>query len=154
MVAFELVRSSSIPNTTANGGGLDRKRFTYPKSIYLDQFLRENIELAQQKREQREEMFNQVQQLVKHKKTLTHFDVSLRLPGGQCSDCLIVVWRQDKDTLKDLRSAIFYFENVADAKDDLERRASVQVTTRKLQDILATIEEEIKGLDFFCFQGS
>lgn len=71
-----------------------------------------------------------------------------------CSDCLIVVWWQDKDTLKDLQSAIFYFENVADAKGDLERQVSVQETTRKLQDILTTIEEEIKGLDFFCFQGS
>lgn len=72
VVAFELVRSS----TSASGGGLDRKAFTYPKSIYLDQFLRENVELAQAKRGQRQEMLDEVQRLVLHKKTLTHFDVS------------------------------------------------------------------------------
>jgi hypothetical protein len=56
--------------------------------------------------------------------------------------------------LKDLRSAIFYFENVADAKDDLEREISIQATTRKLKGILTTIEEGIKGSDSFCFPGS
>lgn len=56
---------------------------------------------------------------------------------------------QGKDTLKDLRSAIFYFENVADAKGDLERGNSIQATTRKLKDIVTSIEEGIKGLVFF-----
>lgn len=51
----------------------------YPKSIYLDQFLRVNVELAQGKRAQRREMLEEVQTLVSHKNTLTHFDVSRRL---------------------------------------------------------------------------
>jgi hypothetical protein len=84
VVGFELVRSSSAPGTTANGGGSDRKAFTYPKSIYLDQFLRENVELAQGKRRQRQEMAEEVQQLVKHKKTLTDFDVSHCLQWSRC----------------------------------------------------------------------
>ncbi|KAH0831081.1 hypothetical protein J3R83DRAFT_13627 [Lanmaoa asiatica] len=134
VVAFELVRSSSNTSNTTSGGGSDKKAFTYPKSIYLDQFLRENIGLAQAKREQRQEIFGEVQRLVSHKKTLTHFD--------------------SKDTLKDLRSTIFYFENVADAEDDLERGTSIQATTRKLKGILNTIEEEIKGSDSFYFQAS
>ena len=79
MVAFELVRSSSIPSATASSGGSDRKAFTYPKSIYLDQFLRENVELAQAKREQRREMLEEVQHLLSHKNSLTHFDVSRHL---------------------------------------------------------------------------
>ncbi|KAF8553500.1 hypothetical protein OG21DRAFT_1597694 [Imleria badia] len=127
MVAFELVRSSSTPSTSTSSGGSDRKPFTYPKSIYLDQFLRENVELAQAKREQRLEMLEEAQQLVSHKNTLTHFD--------------------NKDTLKDLRSTIFYFENVADAMDDMERGTSIQTTTRKLKSILTTIEEGIKATD-------
>lgn len=79
VVAFELVRSVSTSSATASGGGIDRKAFRYPKSIYLDQFLRENVELAQAKRGQRQEMFEQIQRLVLHKKTLTQFDVSRRL---------------------------------------------------------------------------
>ncbi|KAF8452404.1 hypothetical protein L210DRAFT_2031624 [Boletus edulis BED1] len=127
VVAFELVRPSSTPGTTANGNGSDRKPFTYPKSIYLDQFLRKNVELAQTKRAQKREMLQEVQQLLLHKNTLTHFD--------------------NKDTLKDLRSAIFYFETVADAKDDLEREVSIQATTWKLKSILTTIEDEVKATD-------
>ncbi|KAG9313733.1 hypothetical protein JVU11DRAFT_6087 [Chiua virens] len=126
VVAFELVRSSTS-NPTVGGAELDRKPFRYPKSIYLDQFLRENVELVQAKRAQRQAMLEEVQQLVLHKKTLTHFD--------------------SKDTLKDLRSAIFYFENVADAKDDAERGASIQATIKKLKSILNTIEEGIKAAD-------
>lgn len=75
VVAFELVRVSSTPSTSSSGGGSDKKAFTYPKSIYLDQFLRENVELAQAKRKQRREMLEEVQRLVLHKKTLSHFDV-------------------------------------------------------------------------------
>ncbi|KAG8215977.1 hypothetical protein J3R82DRAFT_7960 [Butyriboletus roseoflavus] len=127
VVAFELVRSSSTSSTTANGGGIDRKAFRYPTSIYLDQFLRENVELAQAKRAQRQEMLEEIQRLVLHKKTLTQFD--------------------GKDTLKDLRSTIFYFENVADAENDPERGASIQATTRKLKGILNTIEERFKITD-------
>lgn len=91
VVAFELVRSSSAPSTTANGGGSDRKAFTYPKSIYLDQFLRENVELAQGKRRQRQVMLEEVQQLVKHKKTLTDFDVSHCLRWSRLPDCRVAV---------------------------------------------------------------
>lgn len=56
--------------------------------------------------------------------------------------------------MKDLRSAIFYFENVADAKDDLERGTSIQTTTQKLKSILTTIEGGIKGSDSLFFQVS
>lgn len=56
--------------------------------------------------------------------------------------------------MKDLRSSIFYFENVAIAEDDPERGASIQATTRKLKGILNSIEEGIKGLGSSCFQGS
>lgn len=51
--------------------------------------------------------------------------------------------------MKDLRSAIFYFENVADAKDDLERGILIQATTQKLKGILTAIEEGIKGSNSF-----
>lgn len=56
--------------------------------------------------------------------------------------------------MKDLRSTIFYFENVADALDDPERGASIQVTIEKLKGIRSSIEEEIKGSRCFHFQRS
>ena len=82
VVAFELVRSSLTQSTSSTGNGSDKKPFTYPKSIYLDQFLRENVELAQAKREQRQDMLREVQQLVLHKNALTNFDVSRALRCG------------------------------------------------------------------------
>ena len=85
VVAFELVRSSSTPSATTN------KTFTYPKSIYLDQFLRENVELAQEKRKQKQDMLDEIQRLVLHKKTLTNFDVSWSIYEWG-SDILMYVW--------------------------------------------------------------
>ncbi|KAF8839694.1 hypothetical protein BDN67DRAFT_737341 [Paxillus ammoniavirescens] len=127
VVAFELSRASpAYPNSTSTGGDrVERKPFTFPASIYLDQFLRDNVGFAQAKRRQQEEMTEEVQRLILHKKTLTHFE----------------------DTLKDLRSTIFYFENIADAKGDLERASAIQTTATKLKSILDTIEQEIKTTD-------
>jgi len=52
---------------------------------------------------------------------------------------------QDKDTLKDLRSSVYYYENVADAKGDHHRADIMQTTAAKLKSVLAQIENEIKG---------
>ena len=52
---------------------------------------------------------------------------------------------QDKDTLKDLRSSIHYYESVADAKDDHQRADIIRTTADKLKSILAQVEKEIEG---------
>ncbi|KAF9242275.1 hypothetical protein BU15DRAFT_44007 [Melanogaster broomeanus] len=124
VVAFELSRSSSA---STSGDSVERKAFTFPKSIYLDQFLRENVDLVRRKRRHQQEMSEEIQRLILHKRTLTHFD--------------------GKDALNDLRSTIFYYENVADAKGDPERASAIQTTLTKLKSILDTIEEEIKTTD-------
>jgi len=67
VLAFDLVRSG-----TAVG---ERKLFKYPKHIYLDQFLKENVELAESKRAQQRALHADTQKLLLHNKSLTHFNV-------------------------------------------------------------------------------
>ncbi|KAH7882908.1 hypothetical protein F5I97DRAFT_1930528 [Phlebopus sp. FC_14] len=129
VVAFELARLSTayLGSTTASSSKGERKPFRYPKSIYLDQFLRDNAELAEAKRSQQHEMNAEVQKLILHKRSLTHFN--------------------GKDTLKDLQSTIYYFQKVADPKGDSERATAIQSTATKLKGILDSIEQEIQGTE-------
>ncbi|KAG2366383.1 hypothetical protein BDR07DRAFT_1328292 [Suillus spraguei] len=119
VIAFHLARSGTVTG--------ERKPFKYPKHVYLDQFLKENVELAERKRVQQRDLHAEIQKLVLHNKSLTHFN--------------------DKDTLTDLRSSIYYYENVADAKGDDERARVTKIMANKLKSILAQVEKEIKVLD-------
>ncbi|KAG1903591.1 uncharacterized protein F5891DRAFT_77642 [Suillus fuscotomentosus] len=119
VIAFHLARSGTVTG--------ERKSFKYPKHIYLDQFLKENIELAESKRAQQRDLHAEIQKLVLHNKSLTHFN--------------------DKDTLTDLRSSIYYYEDVADAKGDDERARVTQIMANKLKGILAQVEKEIQVSD-------
>ena len=51
---------------------------------------------------------------------------------------------QNRQVLADLRSSIFYFENVAEGNDD-ERKAQNEDTLTRLKKILERIETELKG---------
>ncbi|KAG0699074.1 hypothetical protein DFH29DRAFT_938334 [Suillus ampliporus] len=117
VIAFHLIRSGTVIG--------ERKPFKYPKHIYLDQFLKENVELAESKWEQQRELHADIQKLVLHNKSLTHFN--------------------DRDTLMDLRSSIYYYENVVDAKGDDERTRVTQITANKLKSVLAQMENEIEA---------
>ncbi|OJA16555.1 hypothetical protein AZE42_00636 [Rhizopogon vesiculosus] len=119
VLAFDLARTGTVVG--------ERKPFKYPKHIYLDQFLKEHVELAESKRGQQRELHAEIQKLVSHKKSLTHFN--------------------DKDTLKDLRSSIYYYESVADANDDHERAGIIRTTTDRLKSILAQVEKELEDID-------
>ncbi|KAH7925332.1 hypothetical protein BV22DRAFT_1104980 [Leucogyrophana mollusca] len=125
VVAFQLSRSSgNIFQGTSGEKKIERKPFKYPKHIFLDQFLKENVELAKSKRTQQREMNEEVEKLVLHKKSLTHFN--------------------EKDTLKALRSSLYYFEHVAEAKGDQERLNAIQATVTKLRGIITKVEKEIQ----------
>ncbi|KAI6165217.1 hypothetical protein EDD17DRAFT_1556658 [Pisolithus thermaeus] len=126
VVAFQLSKPSpSYSNNTSTSSAA--KPFVYPRSIYLDQFLQQNVEFAEAKRRQQHDLFSNVQKLILHKKSMTHFN--------------------GKDTLKDLRSTIYYYEHVADDKGDPERTSSIRTTTEKLKSILEAVELEIKATD-------
>ncbi|KAG2134094.1 hypothetical protein DEU56DRAFT_950266 [Suillus clintonianus] len=119
VITFHLARSGTVMG--------ERKPFKYPKHIYLDQFLKENVELAESKRGEQRDLHAEIQKLILHNKSLAHFN--------------------EKDTLTDLRSSIYYYENVADAKDTDERAHVNQIMANKLKSILAQLEKEIEATD-------
>jgi hypothetical protein len=86
VVAFQLTSApqvlpsySSSTNTGTGAGGGGRKKFKYPKSIYLDQFLRENADLANEKRRLGREMNEEVQRLALKKQGLMYFKVTFSI---------------------------------------------------------------------------
>ncbi|TFY81122.1 hypothetical protein EWM64_g2892 [Hericium alpestre] len=125
VVSFHLVRHESLPSYSG-GQSPPKQRFRYPKHIYLDQFMRENAEFAASKRAQQKQILEEIQRLTLRKAALTHAN--------------------NKDTLKDLRSSVYYFENVAN-KDDPERKASVGLVALKIRKILTRIENELETID-------
>ncbi|KAH7912508.1 hypothetical protein BJ138DRAFT_1004302 [Hygrophoropsis aurantiaca] len=128
VVTFHLSRSAGNHfHGTSTEKKIERQPFRYPSHIYLDQFLGENVELANAKRALQREMIEKIAELVVHKKSLTNFN--------------------DKDTLKDLRSSLYYFEHVADAKEDQERATTIQTTVTKLKSIIAKVEKEIQSTE-------
>ncbi|KAF7969673.1 hypothetical protein HWV62_26731 [Athelia sp. TMB] len=118
IVAFEL-------HPGYRGSAKDRKPFSFPKVIYLDQFMQENADFAQAARARQRAISEEVDKLTLRKKSLTSFD--------------------NKNTLKDLRSTVYYYEQVADANGDATRQADIERTCNKLKHILASIENEVKS---------
>ncbi|KAF8639202.1 hypothetical protein AX17_001688 [Amanita inopinata Kibby_2008] len=111
----------------ATGSRQNLDTFVYPKTIYLDQFLLTNVELANQKRQLERDMHAEIAKLVAEKETLTRFN--------------------NRDTLTDLRSTLHYYENVAEAGGDADRERVIQETTAKLKSIVAAIVEQLEAID-------
>jgi hypothetical protein len=63
-------------------------------------------------------------------------------------------YHQDKDTLKDLRASIYYYEHVADANGDATRKTNLETTVIKLKKILVKIEDELQGNAFHVLQAN
>lgn len=83
VVAFQLVRENALPSYTsatsaasASSGKNERQTFKYPRSMYLDQFLKENFVMANARRTKQRELGVEVEKLVEKKKTLVRFKVS------------------------------------------------------------------------------
>lgn len=70
IVAFQLARMY-----TSGKGKTERAIFQYPKQVYLDQFLQENIHLANSKREEQQQLYAEAEKLTQRRKALTNFDV-------------------------------------------------------------------------------
>lgn len=81
VVAFHLIRQSQGSHIQAAGPMLsqtqaDTHPFRYPKHVYLDQFLRESVALADEKRALRKEMQKQIKELTEKKNDITNFKVN------------------------------------------------------------------------------
>ncbi|KAK0469256.1 uncharacterized protein EV420DRAFT_1493348 [Desarmillaria tabescens] len=110
------------------GKCLSPPALTFPKTIYMDQFLNESTEFAHQKQQEVRDMQDAVRKLWHRKQALTRFN--------------------NKDTLKDLRTTLYYYEEVAQAKDDdPERRAQIDAMASKLRNSIGAIEKELEVID-------
>ncbi|KAI0080449.1 hypothetical protein K474DRAFT_1695753 [Panus rudis PR-1116 ss-1] len=121
VVAFELLRHV-WPSSPGN-----RQAFSFPPYVYLDQFLRENAALAEEKRKQQTELQTKVIELQRRRAALTSHN--------------------NRDTLADLRSSIYYYENVAEDDEDSIRKDAIAEITARLKASLAKIEEELQNID-------
>ena len=83
IVAFEL-------HPGYRGSAKDRKPFSYPKVIYLDQFMQENADFAQATRARQRAISEEVDKLTLRKKSLTSFDVSTLLYFGDIFTCRFI----------------------------------------------------------------
>ena len=77
-IAFQLLRDSASPSyDAAVGRKTERAIFKYPKSAYLDQFMRETYELASAKRAEQGKLLAEVTELETRGKNLLHPNVSV-----------------------------------------------------------------------------
>ncbi|PCH34125.1 hypothetical protein WOLCODRAFT_113208 [Wolfiporia cocos MD-104 SS10] len=128
VVAFQLRRDAAPPSYGAAAGArTERTTFGYPPSVFLDQFMQENFEIAGARRERQRELRKIVKDLKAKRKSLTR--------------------HKDRDTLADLRSSLHYYENVAEHNDDPQRKAMLHETAQKLRKILTRIENELQTID-------
>jgi len=102
--------------------------FAFPKSIYLDQFLFDNLELANQKRNAEQKLLEEISALTRMREGLTRHN--------------------DKDIIKDLEGTLYYYEHVAQPGDDLERADILKRTKEKLQNVLASISRKVEAIDY------
>ncbi|EMD37136.1 hypothetical protein CERSUDRAFT_65841 [Gelatoporia subvermispora B] len=128
VVAFQLVRDNLIPTPSGPAGSrVERQTFRYPMQVYLDQFLKENLEIANARRARLHEIQAEVESLHKRKDVLTRHN--------------------DRDVLADMYSSIYYYENIAEHENDPQRETTIQDTARKLRKIVTRIENELQTID-------
>lgn len=75
VVAFELVRAGQGSLVGSQAGQAPTAPFKYPVHVYLDQFLRDNSAITNQKRLAGSQMREKLQGLLSKKKLLLEFEV-------------------------------------------------------------------------------
>ncbi|KAF7357833.1 Glycoside hydrolase family 79 protein [Mycena venus] len=122
VVTFEIIVNT---NTSAKTGG-EPEPFAYPKTIYMDQFLEANVDLANETRAAERDLRREVEGLVKRKRDITRYE--------------------DQDTFENLRGAIDYYENIASC-DSPSRLATLRSMATKLKNTLRKLEGEVREID-------
>ncbi|KAG5637216.1 hypothetical protein H0H81_005379 [Sphagnurus paluster] len=124
VVAFHLKTLSGV---TPGPGKPPPEPFIFPKHFYLDRFLLENVDVAEQKRTQEREMQAEIEEMTKKRDFITRCD--------------------NRDTLTDLRASLYYYEHVAESKNDPDRQAAITRTTEKLRSIVDQIVKTVQDID-------
>ncbi|KAJ7770452.1 hypothetical protein B0H16DRAFT_1306638 [Mycena metata] len=136
MVTFH-INVNPLSSTT---GGPSPEPFVFPKSIYMDQFLAENLDLANETRASQRQIQNDLEVLRAKKQTITRFEVCFVF------GVFILLSLADCDVFEDLRGGIDYYENIA-LSDTPERLAQLKTTATKLKNILRKFEAEVAEID-------
>lgn len=74
VVTFQLVRHDTLPSYSHNPALL-RQPFRYPKHIYLDQYMKENVEISSAKWRQQKEITEKIQNLTLRENALKRHQV-------------------------------------------------------------------------------
>ncbi|KAJ7510628.1 hypothetical protein B0H11DRAFT_2215383 [Mycena galericulata] len=121
MVTFEI---SVMPSSSTASSSPEP--FVFPKTIYMDEFLAANLDLANETRVSQRLIQIEIETLAEKKKNITRFD--------------------GLDTFENFRGAIDYYENVAQ-RDTPERLASLKTTATKLRSTLQKLEADVEEID-------
>ncbi|PPQ90851.1 hypothetical protein CVT25_007386 [Psilocybe cyanescens] len=122
VITFQLKR---VPSSSTSKTSPDP--FAYPKSLYLDRFLFDNLALTNSKRKLERDMLDEIQKLKSYKETLTRSD--------------------NRDSLQTLRSTVYYYENIADSEGDPTRKTTLQRVAENLRNIMTVIEAKVEDID-------
>ncbi|KAJ7610405.1 hypothetical protein FB45DRAFT_844551 [Roridomyces roridus] len=112
------------PAYSVSGGA---EQLVYPKTIFLDEFLLENLDLANERRLERREVQKEIELLVERKAALTRFE--------------------GMNTFEEMRGAIEYYESIADGREDAARAAMLDRMAGKLKEKLTKLEKEVEESD-------
>jgi len=63
----------------------------------------------------------------------------------QTTAVFFIGYVQNRDTLRDLRASLYYYEHVADSKGDAARQDAITRTTQKLKDMLLMMSKKLDG---------
>ncbi|KAH9474579.1 putative ubiquitin carboxyl-terminal hydrolase K02C4.3 [Psilocybe cubensis] len=122
VITFQLRR---LPNASSSKTSPDP--FVYPKSLYLDRFMFDNLAFTNNKRKQERRMLEEIENLKAQKEKLTRSD--------------------NRDSLQTLRNTVYYYEFIAKSDGDRAREARLQRVTENLRDILTGLEAKVEDID-------
>ncbi|KAJ6587377.1 hypothetical protein B0H10DRAFT_2093935, partial [Mycena sp. CBHHK59/15] len=106
--------------------GASPEPFVYPKCIYMDQFMHENLDLANETRATQRQLQKDIEMLTVKKRNITRFE--------------------DQDTFENLRGAIHYYQELA-VRNSEERLETLQIVAAKLKNTLQKLETESEAID-------
>ncbi len=75
VVTFQLVRQDTLPSYSRTSGVQQKKPFQYPKHIYLDQYMKENVEISAAKWREQKEIGEKIQGLTLRENALKRHQV-------------------------------------------------------------------------------
>ena len=132
VIAFAPARDGNPPSP-ATGRLQERRKFSFPESFHLDQFVMTSRPHVQNANVAEREILRETGP------DLVRVGVgSIRLPWP--SECSLTL--QNKKFMGSILSTLHYYENVARSPTDVERHAAIESSAAKLRSVIARIDAE------------